>query len=159
MTDRISEIRRLIDLYYEGASTPGDNARLSSLLAATPGLPPDLESERLMFAALADAIPEPPESLRDDIARIVAPARPRRRFRLLGFGGGAVAAAAVLIALLRPAMVAGRGANILTDDSEKLRCAEAAIALLQSESAQVGQQLTAIDSVLTTSRFIEELNR
>lgn len=55
--DRIKEIRKLLDLYYQGLTTPVEERRLSGLFAEEESLPADLVVDRQLFSNLDTEIP------------------------------------------------------------------------------------------------------
>lgn len=55
MKHNIEHIRTLLDLYYKGATTPAQEEELGRFFAAAGELPADMEPDRRMFLAMADA--------------------------------------------------------------------------------------------------------
>lgn len=99
-----NEIRRLLDLYYEGRTSREEERRLSELLHTEHSLPEDLQRERELFAMLsADSVAEmPPEAddrllsaIDDEISRSQRPLRNRRLWMV----AASVAACLLLVAL------------------------------------------------------------
>lgn len=85
------ELRHLLTLFYRGDSTTAQEQQLADFFASGAPVPPDLEAERAMFAAMADiAIPD---GFDERFAEAVdSAAKPRRR-RLLAWISGAAACA------------------------------------------------------------------
>ena len=101
MNADISEIRSLLESYYDGSLSPEEINELQRLLASTPSLPPELEIERRMFQAIDSAVPEPPADLLIRLEQAVDLAstterRPHRHGIILRVGAIALAAAACL---------------------------------------------------------------
>lgn len=96
----IEKIRELIRLYYAGESTPEQERELERLLRETPDLPSDLQEERELFAAMADARLE--ERMEATISRLEAEENqlkaPLRR-RLLWIPAAAACAAIIFVAV------------------------------------------------------------
>ncbi len=96
-TSDINEIKRLLALFYEGQTTPEDEARLTSFFLNAEAVEPSLEPDRQLFVALhAASTAEPPADLQ---RRIVAATCGKRRiyFRYLA---AAVLAAAIVVGAL-----------------------------------------------------------
>lgn len=115
MERRISEIRELLARYYEGETSLSDERRLRRLLAETAPLPADLEEERMLFAAIAEASEaevKAPADLSGRIAEAIAAEsraeKARKRSRLWRFAAVACAAAASVAAIFITARDAER---------------------------------------------------
>lgn len=97
-----NEIREIIDRWYGGGTTPGEERRLVEFFSSATGLPDDLEAERVLFGAIGrvtDDMPPMPEEYSDRVVsaveaemakeRAVAPARHVWRRRLIRVCGAA----------------------------------------------------------------------
>ncbi len=110
MTDRHDilpdGIGRLLELYYEGETSPEQEDTLMDYFAACEDVPEEYAADAAMFRALAEsragALPTPPDDLE---ARIVArtcgrSSKMRLRDKLLIWGSAAVAAAVAAVLVL-----------------------------------------------------------
>lgn len=84
MTSRnlpLHEIRRLLDLYYDGSATAAEEASLTRYFLEHPDVPADLRTDRDLFVALHRAAAlTPPADLLDRVTYATCgPAVPRRR--------------------------------------------------------------------------------
>lgn len=52
--EKLNEIRRLLDRYYDGVSTREEELLLAQLFASTPDVPADMEADRQLFALARD---------------------------------------------------------------------------------------------------------
>lgn len=66
----INQIRTLLDRWYGGESSPGDETMLTDFFASAVELPPDLEADRALFAAMSEAAADLPEIPAELDARI-----------------------------------------------------------------------------------------
>lgn len=106
-TPDIDEIRRLVQLFYDGATTPAQEAELCEWFRRTgrSELSDDLQADAEMFVAmsLSADVPSPP----DDLARMLsehidASVRRRRRSAVWWVSMAAAAAVAVIFVALFP---------------------------------------------------------
>lgn len=103
MKKNYDHIKRLLEKFYNGESTPEEEQELSAFFTSAEELPEELEADRKVFAALseASAFGEAPADLDDNImAAIDASAAPRRsasRLRRIFIGISAVAAVVALV--------------------------------------------------------------
>lgn len=84
MTSRnlpLHEIRRLLDLYYDGSTTADEEASLTRYFLGHPDVPADLRTDRDMFVAMHRAAAlTPPADLKERITYATCgPVAPRRR--------------------------------------------------------------------------------
>lgn len=105
----IDEIKRMLDRYYEGESTPSETALLKEFFQTAEEIPADMSVDAAVFRALAEADKaevEVPADLKERIVSVTTGARPR--FLSWRPMLAAAASAAVLIslsvALFRPAV-------------------------------------------------------
>lgn len=99
--EQITHIRKLLDRFYIGETTPEEERTLESLLQTEEELPADLMAERRLFASLSPEIPEETASRIED-ALEAEMARERRAFasrRKRWLFAGVAAACLVLVAL------------------------------------------------------------
>lgn len=107
----ISEIRRLLELYYEGKTSPGQQRRLCDFFAAadSASLPEDLRADAAMFSALAaETAAVPPSSLVSSITEHIShlaeeERRRNRRHPLMWWALCTAAAAAIALLVIIPA--------------------------------------------------------
>lgn len=71
MNANISEIRTLLESYYDGSLSPEGMAELRRLLGAAPSLPPELEVERRMLMTIDRIVPEPPAGLQQRLENAI----------------------------------------------------------------------------------------
>lgn len=105
----INQIRTLLDRWYGGVSSPGDERMLTDFFASAGELPPDLEADRALFAAMSEAAADLPEIPAELDARITATvetemarerhvAKPVRWRRILWAASGAAACLLAVVA-------------------------------------------------------------
>lgn len=105
----INQIRTLLDRWYGGESSPGDERMLSEFFASAGELPPDLEAARALFAAMSEAAADFPEipagldaritsAVETEMARERRVARPARWRRILWAASGAAACLLAVVA-------------------------------------------------------------
>lgn len=129
MKNELNEIRRLLDLYYEGQTTPEEERTLLRFFADAGDLPADLEPDRELFAALVDETADDcpvPTTLHDDIMRrldSLPGAQPGRRTpaRVLWLR---IASAAAAIALIATVAVHFTNRDTTDIDTKQLALAE-----------------------------------
>ncbi len=118
MDTKINRIRLLLERYYDGATSPDEERELAGLLDSASPLPADLEPDRAMFKALAEASEaDVPESLTRAImegvdARIRQTSKPRRQ-RFMAIAATLTAAAAAVMLIITP----HGGGNLATGGS------------------------------------------
>lgn len=111
-SNNLSELTRLLDLYYSGESTPEQERRLLDIISETPSdmLPDDIRRQQPMFRALRQLAPDSgaakmPESVARRLDRYVdsLAASSRRRRTMIGmicrWAAGIAAAVAVTVTL------------------------------------------------------------
>lgn len=103
MTDRIKEIRTLLERWYDASTTPAEETRLRNLLERTPDLPADLRRELDFLRMVATDAPTPqqvheaPDGLEQALLRTIDKCSRRERFaRRRSFAAISLAAAALL---------------------------------------------------------------
>jgi len=106
-TPDIDEIRRLVQLFYDGATTPAQEAELCEWFRRTgrSELPDDLQADAEMFVAmsLSADVPSPPDDLAWMLSEhIDASVRRRRRSAVWWVSMAAAAAVAVIFVALFP---------------------------------------------------------
>lgn len=106
--NNLSELTRLLDLYYSGESTPEQERRLFDIISETPSdmLPDDIRRQQPMFRSLRQLAPDSsavrmPESVARRLDRYVdsLAASSRRRRTMIGMICGWVAGIAAAIAI------------------------------------------------------------
>lgn len=131
-----NDIRRLLNRWYDGVSTPADQQRLEAFFAEDGALPDDLAMERELFRAMTDAVVECPE-MPSEISRRINSALEadmvnghKSRHKPLGWRRRAIVAwgaAACLAALLMiPFLKSGDKATI--DDKAAIAVTETTVA-------------------------------
>lgn len=105
----INQIRTLLDRWYGGESSPGDERMLTDFFASAVELPPDLESDRALFAAMSEAAADLPEipaeldaritsAVETEMARERRVVKPARWRRILWAASGAAACLLAVVA-------------------------------------------------------------
>ena len=106
--NNLSELTRLLDLYYSGESTPEQEHRLLEIISETPSdmLPDDIRRQQPMFRSLRQLAPDSrsvtmPESVARRLDRYVdsLAASSRRRRTMIGMICGWVAGIAAAVAV------------------------------------------------------------
>ena len=59
--DKYNELRSLLGKWYEGTTSPQEEADISAMLTDADSLPPDLEADRDLFMTMTDALEDLPE--------------------------------------------------------------------------------------------------
>ena len=94
----INQIRTLLDRWYGGESSPGDETMLTDFFASAGELPPDLEADRALFAAMSEAAASFTAGVETEMARERRVAKPARWRRILWAASGAAACLLAVVA-------------------------------------------------------------
>lgn len=105
----IDEIKKMLDRYYEGESTPSETALLKEFFQTAQEIPADMGADAVIFRSLAEADKaevEVPADLKERIVAATTGARPRfLNWRpLLAAAASAAVLISLLVALFRPSV-------------------------------------------------------